>query len=84
MGLLGEYDVGVMFSMDTDLAPALEMVADRSHARAEVAAWAAGKRGASRLSITSRKLCCHWLTEDMYRQMGDPTIYARRAGGPMR
>lgn len=84
MGILGEYDVGIMFSMDTDLLPALEIVAERGPARAEVAAWSAGRRGASRLSITSRNLYCHWLSREVYLRVHDPTNYAKPTGGAKR
>lgn len=77
MGVLGEYDTGILFSTDTDLVPALEVVTARSAARVEVAAWAAGRRGNRWLTVPNKKLYCHWLRAQTYRLMQDPTAYAR-------
>lgn len=56
MAVRGEYDVGILFSTDTDLKPALEAVAQLgTGVRAEVAAWS-GDGHNRRLSISSRQL----------------------------
>lgn len=39
LALMREYDVGIIFSSDTDLLPALETVFDLKLAKIEVAAW---------------------------------------------
>jgi hypothetical protein len=44
------------------------------------AAWAAHRRGNSRLSITGRKLYCHWAGREVYEQVADPTKYTIDAG----
>ncbi|MGF7236579.1 MAG: NYN domain-containing protein [Frankia sp.] len=82
MAVRGEYDVGIVFSTDTDLIPALEiMVAMTGPAgeppRAEVAAWQVrGRRGTPRLSIPNRNIYCHWLAEDPYLAVRDDTNYS--------
>ena len=78
MAVENEYDVGIMFSTDTDLKPALEYVANRAAQRAEVAAWSAHGQHNSRLSIKGRRLYCHWVGEDVYQQVRDTTNYAHR------
>jgi uncharacterized LabA/DUF88 family protein len=78
MALLGEYDVGVMMSTDTDLKPALETVVglpSSSRPRCEVAAWANPTGYSRRLSIHSAKLWCHWLDEADYLLVSDSTDY---------
>jgi hypothetical protein len=58
MAVRGEFDVGVIFSTDTDLKPALEFVAGLGEGkpggmpRAEVAAWSAKDQQNRRLSIS--------------------------------
>ncbi|MGH7744323.1 MAG: NYN domain-containing protein [Candidatus Dormibacteria bacterium] len=83
MAVRAEYEVGIMFSTDTDLKPALEFVAELTHTqgtpRAEVAAWSADGAHSRRLSIPGRKLFCHWLGTDIYRHIQDPTNYTHPA-----
>jgi hypothetical protein len=65
-------------SSDTDLKPALEIVAaltDTQRTRAEVAAWSAPGRPRRRLAIKSRNLYCHWIEEDTYLRIADRTNY---------
>lgn len=82
MAVRDEYDVGIMFSTDTDLKPALEFVAEltaNSHTefpRAEVAAWSAAGQHNRRLAIKSRNLFCHWIDRNIYKQVHDATNYA--------
>jgi uncharacterized LabA/DUF88 family protein len=80
MGHRNEYDVGILFSTDTDLKPALEAVAgaraaQQSGPRAEVAAWSMAGRHSSRLSIPEAPLWCHWLDEDVYNKVADLRRY---------
>lgn len=81
MAVRNEFDVGIMFSTDTDLKPALEFVHDLTAAsptgmpRAEVAAWSADGRYNRRLSIRDRRLYCHWLSKEIYQSCQDETDY---------
>jgi hypothetical protein len=80
MGLRGEYDVAVVVSTDSDLAPALERVASLRgdpFPRCEVAAWTVAGVWSPRLSASGWNLWCHWLTEEDYRSVHDSTDYAR-------
>lgn len=66
------YDVGIMVSGDTDLLPALELVARHKLAHIEVAMW----RGCGRLKFPGTGLpWCHHLSEEDYRAVHDPTDY---------
>ena len=80
MGLRNEYDVGILMSLDTDLKPALERVAELTRAwgrpRAEVAAWSSRDQHNRRLSISGARLYCHWIDEPAYEAMRDDTNYA--------
>ena len=79
LAVAGEYEVGVLMSTDTDLKPALEAVARLTPTRgvrAEVAAWSSAAGHSRRLSISSRRLYCHWLGKDAYNQVADPSDYA--------
>ncbi|MEX1093416.1 MAG: NYN domain-containing protein [Acidimicrobiia bacterium] len=75
MAVRGEFDVGVLMSTDTDLKPALEAVADAGTARTEVAAWSKPHSYSRRLSISGRKLWCHWLDETDYHRVQDTRDY---------
>ncbi|MEU9685690.1 NYN domain-containing protein [Amycolatopsis japonica] len=83
MAVREEYDVGIMFSTDTDLKPALEFVASLSRPsnagrpRPEVAAWSADGQHNRRLSITQRSLYCHWVGKDIYQRIQDTTNYTQ-------
>ncbi len=74
MALLKRYDVGILFSTDTDMQYALEFVASKTEARPEVSAWRGNR---SRLEIKDKKLWCHWIRESVYRQVADPTCYSK-------
>lgn len=84
MALLGEYDVGILFSTDTDLKPALEAVvslAGTPYPRAEVTAWSFPERRHSpRLSVKGMKLWCHWLGLDDYEAVADRTDFRTPRG----
>lgn len=85
------YDVGIIFSTDTDLKPALEFVADLAaeelaagrppFPRAEVAAWSVRRQHCSRLAIEDHNLYCHWVGEPTYNAMCDLTNYSRSLPG---
>jgi hypothetical protein len=83
MGHENKYDVGLMFSADTDLKPALEYIADKrrawGHPIPEVAAWSSAQNHSRRLALTGtdRKLYCHWVDEATYERLRDNTNYAR-------
>lgn len=71
------YDIGVIFSTDTDLRPALEFVAKRFEGvrRAETAAWRSN--GANRaLRVTNpRPTWCHYLDAGDFMAVRDDTDY---------
>jgi hypothetical protein len=78
MAMLGEFDVGVIMSTDTDLKPALEAVLrlrPRGGPICEVAAWGRAGYHSPRLSIPSAKIWCHWLSEADYLSVVDRTDY---------
>ena len=72
------YDVGILFSRDSDLLPALETVVDLRLAHVEVASW----RRSSRLEFPGTMLpWCHYLGEADYRVVHDPTDYTKPVTG---
>jgi len=75
MAVRGDYDVGVLMSTDTDLKPALEAVAGGGAGRAEVAAWSNPQSYSRRLSISGRKLWCHWVDTSDYLTVQDTRDY---------
>lgn len=79
MAMLGEFDVGVIMSTDTDLKPALEAVLrlrPLGGPICEVAAWARPDGGhCPRLSVPAAKMWCHWLSEADYLSVADRTDY---------
>lgn len=76
-----EYDVAVLVSGDSDLAPALETVLELGK-RCEVASWKSRDRKRTRLSLPGRSTWCHWLDETVYNRVRDDTDYTRpRPGG---
>lgn len=78
MAYRGDYDVGVVMSTDTDLKPALEAVmglGGNPYPRVAVAAWSSPTGHSRRLSIAGRALWCHWLDQNDYRSVADPTSY---------
>lgn len=75
-----ECDVGVLFSSDTDLAPALEAVIalrPGDPPAREVAAWAAPDGRPRSLAVPRVHLRRHLLTEADFRTVADPTDYTR-------
>lgn len=81
MAMRAEYDVGIVFSTDTDLKPVLEFVSELSNEygrpRVEVAAWSAAGQHNRRLSIKTRNLYCHWIDAKTYAALADRTDYSR-------
>ena len=76
MASRGLYDVGIIFSADTDLRPALEYVAQHEpNVRAEVAAWRSGQRGRRLNFDAPYPTWCHYLDEEDYEQVRDLTNY---------
>jgi uncharacterized LabA/DUF88 family protein len=74
LALEHRYDVGVLFSSDTDLVPALETLAELKLARFEVAAWA----GTNRLRLAGKaRPWCHYLSRADYLAVVDPTDYTK-------
>ncbi|MCH8009447.1 MAG: NYN domain-containing protein [Chloroflexi bacterium] len=69
-----EYDIGIMFSTDTDLKPALEFVVPRASPEAEVACWWSTS-AESYLSVSGLAIWSHRLTEDDYKSVCDYTDY---------
>jgi uncharacterized LabA/DUF88 family protein len=80
MAVKAEYDVGVLFSADTDLVPALDAVCDLSK-NGQPEAWVAGwdgpnyKRRCIRPS-GKRQAPCAWLTLQHYNGVKDHNYYA--------
>jgi len=75
-----ECDVGILFSSDTDLVPALEAVIalrPGDPPACEVAAWAAPGARPRSLSVRAARIRRHLLTEADYRTVADPTDYTR-------
>jgi len=74
MAIEGEYDLGIIFSTDTDLRPALEYVAARRSTMPEVACWWS-ETAQKYLSISSAKVWSHRLIEADYKSICDYTDY---------
>jgi len=61
------------------MKPALEAVANLRRSPgpwADVAGWSAAGQRNRRLAIHSRNLYCHWVGEDVYDRIADPTDYS--------
>lgn len=73
MAIAWEFEVGIVFSRDTDLLPALEAIRDLKGPHVEVATW----EGSSRLRFSDRqkKLWCHMLDEQDFRAVIDRRRY---------
>ena len=79
MAIRGQFDVGILFSADTDLRPPLEFVAaEYPGLQVEVAAWMSG-RNARRLNFDApNETWCHFLKESDYKAIRDLTNYRPR------
>lgn len=71
-----EYELGLIFSADTDLRPALEYVnSDEVKPRAEVVAWRGGK---PHFELSAKKSAyCHWINAQEFIQVSDTISYTR-------
>ena len=73
------YDVGILFSLDTDLNPSLEYVAAKQRAwgkpRTEVAAWTNPALTNRRLAISGHQIYCHWVDASAYTKVQDLRDY---------
>ena len=70
----GFFDVGVVFSLDSDFKPAIEIVRDIGVV-VEVAAWRSGKRDLDRRLMRNEGVWCHWLNEADYHRVRDRVSY---------
>jgi uncharacterized LabA/DUF88 family protein len=81
LGVAGDYDVGVIFSTDTDLKPALDAVYDFNGPKRPwpwVAAWSGPNHAPRCISASGkRKVPCAWLDESSYNKIRDYTRYER-------
>lgn len=81
MAARNEYDIGIIFSADTDLIPALEaVVAMKGDRAAEVAFWVppyGSQHHSKPLTVTGYSLQRHGLAEAQYRLAHDPTDYTK-------
>ncbi len=75
LGVEQAYDVGIVFSSDTDLAPAIEFIVERAPggSRIETAAWF-GRPGIR--NAAGRRIWCHFLDRADYDAVHDPTDYS--------
>lgn len=79
LAIEGRYDVGVLFSADTDLLPALEAVMELKGEQAcEVACWVPQNGSPSVLRCKGKNHRIHYLDEKWYRRLADPTDYNQR------
>lgn len=78
-----EYDVGVIFSTDTDLVPALEFVRTRFSSRCHIAtaAWK-GHRIRKPFVVQGRQVWCHYLDRQDYEAVADYSNYALKRPRP--
>lgn len=72
MAIREEFEVGILFSRDTDLLPALEAMRELNGPHVECATW----QGSSRLRLRSgRPLYCHMLDEQDFHAVRDKKHY---------
>ena len=80
MAVRQRYDIGVLFSRDTDLLPPLEFVfSEDVSARCEVVSWRSGQNHLGRLAIGNHLPFCHWLSAEDFALIADPTDYRKRS-----
>lgn len=88
MAVRGQYDVGIIFSGDTDLKPALEFVSSYDvNAKAEAAAWLPPKKmklHPQRLTLDGRTLWCHNLNEKDFAAVRDDQDFTAPSPRPPR
>lgn len=86
MAVQERYDVGILFSVDTDLKPALQFVNGSGfNASGEVAAWRKPELidpsiqvNQQRLSLGGNRPFCHWLDFSDYAAIKDEVDYNHR------
>lgn len=72
----GHFDLGIIFSSDSDLRPALEFVNGTSvAATSHVAAWRPVRGNYPRLSTTDNQPFCYWFNKQDYFEVADHTKY---------
>lgn len=75
MAVRGEYDIGILFSADTDLKPALEFVGSEDIAAVpEVMAWSPDRESglhSQRLSVRRNFPYCHYLNREFFEEVRD-------------
>ena len=76
-----QFDIGIIFSADTDLLAPLQQVAGSAHikAQAEVAAWRSDSYRQRLYPKPPLHLWCHFLDADDYDSVRDLTDYRPRA-----
>ena len=79
MAMRDEYDVGILFSADTDLVPALEAVVGiKGSGSVEVAVWKPEGQSANRLRVQAHNIWCHLLGPKDYQHVQDLIDYTRK------
>ncbi|MCL2463779.1 MAG: NYN domain-containing protein [Micrococcales bacterium] len=74
LGMSGYMDTAILFSCDSDLLPAVEVLWDMPTSHVEVAAWS----GASRLRFPGTQTpWCHHLSEDDFQTVRDRYDYSQ-------
>jgi uncharacterized LabA/DUF88 family protein len=72
-----EHDVAVVVSADTDLLPALELIAERAAPEAvEVATWSGGYWSPNPLQVAGRRIKQHRMSGEFYEKIADDRDYA--------
>lgn len=73
----GEFDVGILVSLDTDLRPPLEAIWNMKgdYPRPEVAAWSSPEQQCRRLSVKGLNLFCHWMDRETFNGIADNQSY---------
>jgi len=82
--LLEQFDVGIVFSGDTDLIPAVEMAFRRTTPRIEIACWSGLKPlwFPAELAAGRRLPWCHFLDQTDFNQVRDRTNYLAKPPQP--
>jgi uncharacterized LabA/DUF88 family protein len=73
-----EHDVAVLVSADTDLLPAVELIAQTGSERIEVATWEGPYWAPAMLAVKGVEIRQHLLTEALYEKIKDETDYKPR------
>lgn len=78
LAIQGRYDIGVIFSADTDLKPAMESVLSLDNPpKVEVAAWGSTGGHASRLRLPDRSVWCQYFGISDYESIRDTVNYSK-------